>query len=135
MWGDMAYYIPAVWRSEGVRVPRVHHQITAMDEPKKDQHKPNCSGKKHTKKNNDGSMQIGILILQKQYQLSKLTQLSVASIVFIAHHTSANKTSHCHWFCNLSHNHNMLYNIVSFQSSPDIQNCIYQFCTHSVSQF
>jgi len=48
------------------------------------------------KKNNDGSMQIGILILQKQYQLSKLTQLSVASIVFIAHHTSANKTSHCH---------------------------------------
>jgi len=26
----------------------------------------------------------------------------------------------------------MLYNIVSFQSSTDIQNCIYQLCTHFV---
>jgi len=53
--------------------------------------------------------------------------------VFIAHQTNANKTSHCHCFYNFSHNHNMLYNIVSFQSSPDIQNCIYRFCTHSVA--
>ena len=52
-----------------------------------------------------------------------------STIIFIAYRTSANKTSHCHCFCNLSHNYNMLYNIVAFQSSPDIQNCIYQFCT------
>jgi len=35
--------------------------------------------------------------------------------VFTAYQTSANKTSHCHCFWNLSHNHNMLHNIVSFQ--------------------
>jgi len=58
-----------------------------------------------------------------------------SSIVFIAYQISASKSSHCHCFWNLSHNHNILYNIVSFQSSPDIQNCIYQFCTHSVVQF
>jgi len=57
------------------------------------------------------------------------------NIVFIAYQTSANKASHFHCFWNLSENHTMLYNIVSFQSSPDIQNCIYQFCTHSVVQF
>jgi len=56
-------------------------------------------------------------------------------IVFIAYQTNANKTSHFHCFRNLSHNHNMLYGIVSFQSSSDIQNCIHRFCTHFVVQF
>ena len=58
-----------------------------------------------------------------------------SNIVFIVYQISANKTSYCHCFWNLSRHHNMLYNIVSFQSIPDIQNCIYQFCTHSVVQF
>ena len=57
------------------------------------------------------------------------------NIIFTAYQTSANKTSHCHCFSKLSYNHNMFYNIVSFQSSPDIPNCIYQFYTHSVVQF
>jgi len=47
-----------------------------------------------------------------------------SNIVFTAYQTSANKTSRYHCFWNLSDNQNMLYNIVSFQSSPDIQNCI-----------
>ena len=34
-----------------------------------------------------------------------------------------------------SYNHKMHCNIASFQSSPDIQSCISQFCTHSVSEF
>ena len=61
------------------------------------------------------------------------TDTTFSSIIFIAQLTSANKTSHSHCFWNL--NHNMLQNIVSFPYSPDIQNCIYQFYTHSVSQF
>ena len=47
-----------------------------------------------------------------------------SNIVFTAYQTSANKSSHCHCFWNLIRSQNMLYNIVSFQSSPDIQNCI-----------
>jgi len=41
-----------------------------------------------------------------------------SNIVFTVYQTSASKT-HCFW--NLSYSQNMLYNIVSFQSSPDIQ--------------
>jgi len=70
-------------------------------------------------------MHTGILFYKTQLSTSTLTQLSViyinttfSSIVFIAYQTSANKTSHCHCFWDLSHNHNILYNIVSFQSSP-----------------
>ena len=52
------------------------------------------------------------------------------NIVFIAYQASAYKASHCHCIWNLSHNHNMLYNIVSFQSSSDIQNCIFASSAH-----
>jgi len=45
------------------------------------------------------------------------------------------KSSHGHCVWNRSHNHDLLQNILSFQSSPDIQICIYQFYTHSVSHF
>jgi len=41
-----------------------------------------------------------------------------SNIVFTVYQTSANKT-HCFW--NLSHSQNMRYNIVTFQSRPDIQ--------------
>jgi len=29
-WGDMAYYVPPVWKSGGTHVPRVPHQIAPM---------------------------------------------------------------------------------------------------------
>ena len=61
----------------------------------------------------------------KKSQISTLTQLSAVLFSFIiAYQTSANETSHSRCFWNLMHNHSMLYNIVSFQFSPDIQNCI-----------
>jgi len=59
---------------------------------------------------------------------------SFSSIVFIAHQTSANKTSHCHCFW-ISVIIIACFIIFSFQSSPDMQICIYQFFTHCVVQF
>jgi len=53
-----------------------------------------------------------------------------SNIVFTAYQTSANITSHCHCFWNLIRSQNMLYSIVSFQSSPDIQNCIITSSAH-----
>ena len=84
-------------------------------------------------KHNDESIQTGILFYKKVTIIYINTTFS--SIVFIAYQTSTKRTSHDHCFWNLSHNHNTLYNIVSFQFSPDIQNCIYQFCTHSAVEF
>jgi len=102
---------------------------------KKDQNKPTWSRNKHKKRQS-----IIMKMCKLEFCSTKMVTIiyintTFSSIVFIAYQTSANKTSHCHCFWNLSNNHKILYNIVSFQSSPDIQNCIYQLCTRSVFNF
>jgi len=69
----------------------------------------------------------------KTVKISSLTQLS--EIWFSLHTKQVPIKRYVVTASQNCHNHKMFYNIVSFQSSPDIQNCIYQFYTHSVVQF